>query len=253
MSSPERAIRDLLLERKSKNPKYSANALARDLGISAPFLSQVMSGKRNLSLEQKIKLADALEIKLPATTSQAKKPLSKVSLLQNSLEHDKILKYWYHFAILELAQTPNNSAKPKLIATQLAISEIEAKTAIDRLLEFGYISITRDQKIKRTKLLFIFDPKRSSSALRAFHHSRLSCAQNELNYFSESDVSQRNFQTIFVASSKTEIDRAKRKIASFTEELMQQLAQGPQEEVFQFSSQFFCIENKLIKSGTKEE
>jgi len=254
LSSPAQAIRDLLLKKKNKSSSYSASALARDLGLSAPFLSQVMSGKRNLSLEQKIKLADTLGIDLDIGRQQKTKTnISKVGLLQNSIEHEKILKYWYHFAILELAQTKSNSANPKKIASKLSISELEAKIALDRLLEFGYVLITKDGKIKRTKLLFIFDPKRSSAALRAFHQTRLDHAQNELNQFSEDEVKNRNFQTLFIATSKANIESAKQMIAKFTDELMQRLAHGPQEEVFQFSSQFFSIENKTKSKTNKPE
>ena len=253
LADPAKAIRDLLLEKKNKNSGYSARALARDLGISPPFLSQVMSGKRNLSLEQKLKLADTLGIDLKLNANQKEKPqLTKIDLLQNSIEHDKILKYWYHFAILELIQTKNNSANPRRIAAKIGISELEAKTAIDRLLEFGYVSVSKDGKLKRTKLLFIFDPKRSSAALRSFHQTRLTNAQEELNEFSEETVKARNFQTVFIATNREKIASAKVMLAEFTDALMQHLTSGTQEEVFQFSSQFFSIESKT-KMSKKEE
>src|SRR5437899_361202 len=90
-ADPAGYLRDLLIERKHRNPNYSASAMARDLELSAPFFSQVISGKRNLSLTQKLKLADRLSFE--ATLSSDEKTFE---LIQNSIEHEKILRYWYH-------------------------------------------------------------------------------------------------------------------------------------------------------------
>src|SRR5688500_17694687 len=42
-------LREELLQRVQSRRSYSSNALARDLGLSKGFLSQVLSGKRKLS------------------------------------------------------------------------------------------------------------------------------------------------------------------------------------------------------------
>jgi hypothetical protein len=46
--------------RKAKNPRYSLRAFARDLGMTPAALSNVLSGRRNLSVDASIEIAEKL-------------------------------------------------------------------------------------------------------------------------------------------------------------------------------------------------
>jgi len=67
--SPPQILRRIYEARQSRNPRYSMRALARDLAISQTMLVQVMSGKRGLSAEMAIKIANRLQ--LPETEAIA--------------------------------------------------------------------------------------------------------------------------------------------------------------------------------------
>ena len=60
-------MRNLLLieleRRKVKNSKYSLRAFARDIKISAAFLSMYFAGRRRLSVERAGKVAFKLHLK----------------------------------------------------------------------------------------------------------------------------------------------------------------------------------------------
>jgi len=254
MSEPSRFIHDLLIERKANNRSYSARALARDLGISQGFLSQVMSGKRKMSLEQKVNLASKLGLELNPQGTHATS--QKFEVLQYTLEHEKILKHWYHFAILELTQTGKKigslSNNPSSIAKRLNISEFEAKTAIERLIEYGYLEMSKG-KLIRTSAAFMIDAKKSSQTLREFHQSRLKAGMDELNYFEQSRVDQRYFQTMFIPTSRDKVQKAKNKIADFQKKLIEFLMEDQKENVFQLSLQLFSVDQTLIKNKTKNQ
>ena len=47
--SYQSTLRRILKERQQRNKRYSLRAYARDLGISASFLSDIMKSKENLS------------------------------------------------------------------------------------------------------------------------------------------------------------------------------------------------------------
>ena len=51
----------VLNERRSRNPRYSLRAYARDLGISVSHLSTIMNGRRKLSTLQAGKIAVKLQ------------------------------------------------------------------------------------------------------------------------------------------------------------------------------------------------
>jgi transcriptional regulator with XRE-family HTH domain len=238
LAEPAQYLKDLLLERRQKNRSYSARAFARDLGLSPAFLSQVMSSKRNLSLQQKLKLADHLGIDQQAT------PEPKYDLIQNSIEHEKIIKHWYHFAIMELFETDATLTDAKEIAKRLPISELEAETAIQRLIEFGYVKRNARRHLQNTKTAFLIDAKSASTVIRQFHQSRLVAALEELNHFEESRVESRAMHTVFLPTSRAKAKIANEMINQFQNSLIEFLTDGPKEEVFQLSLQLFSAEKK---------
>jgi transcriptional regulator with XRE-family HTH domain len=236
LRDPSKFLKDVLLERKSKNPSYSARAFAKNLGLSQAFLSMVINQKRKLSLEQKLKLLAVLGIQEKPAAS---KMLDQIEL---TLEHEKILKYWYHFAILELTVTEPLNADAKKISFRLGISEIEASTAIQRLIEFGYLKLNPKNHLIKTKAPFVIDAKKTSRALRAYHQSRLQAANLELEKFDETSVQNRTFQTLFIPTSRERAQSAKKLIDQFQQQLIQYLISDTPTEVFQLSLQIFSAE-----------
>ncbi len=249
-SDPVKAIEELLIERKSKNRSYSATALARDLGLSQAYLSQVMNRKRKLSVEQQMRIGEILGISYLRPTPAKSKPF-EFEVIQNTLEQEKILKHWYHFAILELSQTRKLSDDPSEIAQILGISEIEARTATERLIAYGYLA-RQNKRLRKTKLPFVFDAKQSSKALRELHQSRLDGARQELERFTQPDVESRHFETLFIPSSRKKIERAKKLLYQFQKNLIRELMEDDPDEVFQLSLQLFSIETKSKKRNPHE-
>ena len=110
--------------RKLLNPSYSLRAFARDLSMSPPRLSQILSGKHGLSVKaageisKKLKLDDeshqwfcdsvgALHARggkerreFQAKIKKIKEKTKKFTKLQ--LEYFEVISDWYNFAILEL-------------------------------------------------------------------------------------------------------------------------------------------------------
>lgn len=254
MQNPSKFLGDLLVERKSKNPRYSARAMARDLGISVSFLSQLISKSRNPSLEQKLKLAEALGISAHRLLPGAERPTkskterAKIDLIQNTIEHEKILKYWYHFGILEMTVTGKMKNEPKVLARRLGISELECKSAISRLIEFGYLEVSAQGDLKKTKLPFMIKIRTAGTAIREYHSSRLKAADLELSDTQEDRVDSRYYQTLFVPTSRAKVTRAKAMIAEFQNKLINFLVEekdhGKNDEVFQLGLQLFSAEKR---------
>jgi plasmid maintenance system antidote protein VapI len=48
--------------RKEKNPLYSQRAFARDLGLSSGEMSELLAGKRSLTLKKRLRLLDHIEL-----------------------------------------------------------------------------------------------------------------------------------------------------------------------------------------------
>ena len=258
MQDPATLLSDVLVERKSKNPNYSARALARDLGISISFLSQIINKKRNLSLIQKVKLAEHLGIEtsrlfnsLSLGKNSGKKAKSKnknLDLVQATIEHEKIIKHWYHFAILELISTGKIKNNPSMVARRLGISTLEAKVAIARLCEYEYIEVTEAGNLKDTALPFMIQIKSGNPAVREYYSSRLRAAEQELLNHQEARVESRYYQNLFITTTKTRAAKAKTLISKFQENLIHYLigdkGKTEDDEVYQLSLQLFSIEKQ---------
>jgi len=54
-------LKKIFIEKKTRNPRFSLRAYARVLNIPVASLSQIMAGKRGLSLKNAIKIMDAME------------------------------------------------------------------------------------------------------------------------------------------------------------------------------------------------
>lgn len=248
MTDAAKFLKDLLIERKSKNASYSVRALARDLGLSAAFVSQVMSGKRNLSLEQKVKIRAMLGLR---SSSKSTDSSSRMEVIEQTIEHEKILRYWYHFAILEMCQIQKLPNNPEEIATRLGLSALEIELAIERLMHFGYVVVEQGMLV-RTKSPFMFNSTKSSPALREYHQSRLTAASDELRVFDQERVERRYFQTLFLPTSARKVNEARAKMAKFQHRLIEFLKEDQPDEIFQLSLQLFSVEVERPAARSKK-
>ncbi|MEK7691021.1 MAG: TIGR02147 family protein, partial [Bdellovibrionota bacterium] len=141
-----------LESRCQRNPKYSLRAFARDLAISAPRLSRVLSGTEGISRSAATSLGKRLGLSKEETThlcylaesqfarsrirrAQARKLIELRAGADSNLQLDafKIVSDWYHFALLELTLTTGFQNDPDWMARQLGISIHEVRGALERL------------------------------------------------------------------------------------------------------------------------
>ena len=155
-------LRGRLQEKIERNSRYSLRAFATLLGISPALLSQVLSGKRGLSLTkaravaQKLRLTkaeqdffcdlvtaehhknDDVRIKAQARVD-AYVPTTVRSL---SLESFARVHEWYHFAILEAIRLTDFQPSVPWLARKLNVAELKVRLAVERMVEMGLLEIT---------------------------------------------------------------------------------------------------------------
>ena len=136
--------------RTVRNPGYSLRAFARDIGLAAPKLSQILSGTCGLSKTSALKVAKKLKLNEAETEYfvalvevehnrskrgkiQAQQRLATIessSINELDLERFRIIADWYHFSLLELTEVQGFQSDIPWIAKRLGISQQEA--AADR-------------------------------------------------------------------------------------------------------------------------
>ena len=160
--SYRRRLRDELHRRQMVNPRYSLRGFAKAMGLSAPFLSKVLSGQKNLSLTSAAEICETLGfsrlqatefcrlVQVESTPSEkargilrSENDLDTIGVAALELEAFSVVSDWYHYAILELSTCRGFKSDPAYIAKKLRISKAEAASALRRLATLGLLKLER--------------------------------------------------------------------------------------------------------------
>lgn len=201
-------LRQVMVEKSKRNPRFSLRAMAQFLEIAPSYLSSVLSGKKNFSFETATNVAKKLNLSknesgyfsLLVQKDLAKNFETKEFLLEQvraanpkqeindlSLEHFKIISDSVHFAIL--VATTLNKFKPtaRNLSVALGYNQAEIELAIERLIRLEMLE--RDLEGNYRKVLK--NPRVTSQApnqaLRQFHRGTLKKATESLETQSPSE------------------------------------------------------------------
>jgi len=189
-------LKQKLVEAKAKNPRTSVRSFARQIKIPASTVSLVLLGKRKVSKELALKISDVLQFdpmeraKIVSGFEQEQKSRNKVLKAGAISPHDRnkqieesfkpetlrlseekfdLLSEWYYFGILSLVQTEDFKTDAEWIAARLGLDVEIAKTAFERLITMGMITVDPSNgKATRTyKMVRTADGKKNASLRRA--------------------------------------------------------------------------------------
>lgn len=187
-------LKAAIQQRSEASSGYSRRAFADKVGVSNSFLSEVLSGKKALSMELGYKIAVNLDL-IEAEThyfcllvqiDNEKDPVFREQLLARSKEivsrrsfHDlsadvfAVIADWYHFAILELTYLPSFQPDPHYIASRLDITPGAAEVALDRLLRLEMLVKDGNGRLRKSHDSILARSTVPSAAHRRFHRQYL--------------------------------------------------------------------------------
>jgi uncharacterized protein (TIGR02147 family) len=256
-------LKNTLAERVSKNPAYSLRALAKQLDLSATFLSKVTRGQKNLSVQSAQKICHKLHmgereseyfcslVQYETTRSPEMKAklLEKLNVLNRKhpmsnldLDAFQVISDWYHMPILEMTRLANFKMSPLTIAQRLGITTIEAEVAIDRLLRLGLLKIGKDKKYRKSSERNLANSNKSNQALRHYHKQTIAKALQSVEV---QDPKERFLGADFFSVDPRQIPEAKLMIEEFIDKLLEFFRRGErQTEIYQFSAQLLRVTKK---------
>ncbi len=232
-----------LRNRQLLNPRFSLRSFAKFLSMSPSQLSQLISGKRNLTAKQALKIAEKLgltrrqvQMLLAPLKDQAPSQLEGYQEIKE--QEFSLISDWKYYAILSLARVTRNRAEPQWIAKRLAITTDEAKTAFERLLELKYIQPTRDGGVRQSSRALTISSPCGSSTIRKFHHQMIGLAQKKLD---EVDPELRDFSSITMAFPLLKLEKARTMISEFRSSFATEMEMGEKNQVYTLAIQFFPL------------
>lgn len=241
-------------KKRMKNAGFSLRAFSRWLGSSPAQVSQILSGKRNLTVKQADLFADRMGFSpkeklkflshLNPEISKALRTLrDEIPFHQLEEEKFRLIADWYHFAILSLMETAGAKSDPRWIARRLGLEVRLVNECLQRLEKLKIIGL-------KPSIRQITPPLRvlsnlPSQAIRAHHRQNLDLASSRLDTV---PPDQREFHSITFAANPANLSQLKRKIDRFLSEISSHMAEGEKTEVYTLSLQLF----PLTKFGEKK-
>jgi uncharacterized protein (TIGR02147 family) len=244
----QKCLREEMQRRCEKNPRYSARAFARALDVDVGALSRILAGKQIPSMKVAEKVLEGIEL----SAEDRKHFLGSLSLKQKSRDLKKpsrafrgvvdgnppkelsvdlyrVIADWYHAAILELTFVAELKNDARAIASKLGISAIEAKLAIQRLMDLGLLDDQNGVLTKSAERFTTADKHLSTPALRRNQRQFLEKAIYSL----ENDpIDERSVTSMTMAINPENIPAARQMIREFNQNLCQLLETGNRTRVY---------------------
>ncbi|MBK7890051.1 MAG: TIGR02147 family protein [Bdellovibrionales bacterium] len=217
------------------NPRYSLRALAKHLTMSPGELSEIIRGKRALSLKVAQKIAQALEMSpaefrqllaLAATRVAATAmPLKAEWQNRQNLDEDRfrLVSDWWCFSILNFAECAGFEWDANVISRGLGITAFEARQAMERLERLALVVKTSPKTVHVAHDFVEHLTNVPSTAIRRYHRSLLEKAIAALD---EQAMEERDITGVGMAIDQRDLPAMKSEIAEFQDRLMAKYAKG---------------------------
>lgn len=245
MEQAQHFLTQEFLKRKERNPNFSLRSFAKWLDISPAQLSQMMTGKRPITLnslkkiglrvglsplEQKNLLTSLLKQKKMLAPDQDKK------IIHMQEDQFRVISDWYHFAILSLTQIKGAQSDPRWIARRLGINVDEANQALMRLQRLGIIQLK--PTFKQIGEPIQVSSAMPSEAIRKYHKQNLNLAIEKIDTV---PVNLREYQSISFPMSPKHVALFKKQIDEFLEQAAELSENTAGSEIYNLNVQLFPI------------
>ncbi|MDD4973677.1 MAG: TIGR02147 family protein [Bacteriovorax sp.] len=157
-------LTDYYFSAQKRNPRFSIRAFSKKLNVSSSALSEILRGKRKISLKKAIQYAEILNIE-PKKIKQLREAFEKSGSLeqlkpsQNPLKEIVITPDRFHvmsdrkfFSVLAMLRSKNKS--PESISEKLGLKINEVKSALDELVKTGVLKKNGNEYSEEERVVF---------------------------------------------------------------------------------------------------
>ncbi len=237
-------LKNKLEESKLRNPNWSLRAFAQKLGMSSGALSEILGGKRPLSVKTRRRIVERLQLspleqrELLASEIEPYIKRSKDDVLELSSDAFHMISDWWHFAILNLTATTGFKADPGWLAGRLGMSRSVVKEAWLRLFRLGYLTKSASGKIQRRH------PKTKTSddvldlSIRRAHIEDLRLIEKALL---DVAIGEREVTSVTIPVKLKDVPRAKAIIRKFLNEFCDLIESETADDVYRLSIAYYPL------------
>lgn len=249
-------------KKRKRSPKYSLRSMAKQIGISPSFMSQVLNGRRPLPAQLIEPLCEMLDIDrerrdfLVASVLRSRKIKTRAPLPALDGAVRSSIKADWHFVpenqfwplreanalpILNATLLKDYDGTTAFIARRLGLAEETVRTVVQKLIEIELIEI-RDGRPVQKNSHNDFHSKSPQADIRAFHQNSLNRAKDVLATRTQpEDLDKRLVISTVFTASREDIAWAKQRMMEAAREIAVRLGDGPADELYQLSMQFVPV------------
>jgi uncharacterized protein (TIGR02147 family) len=259
-------VKDAYEALKTNDPAVSFRSFARAAGFkSHNFLSLIIEGKSNISLESADKIGkvfqlnaeEALFFRNLVLLNQAKnndeKHLYAKEILRSKTYRKihpfneskyEFFAHWYVSAVRELVALPKFKEDPAWIASHVIppIKPAEAKKALEDLLNLGLVQRNEEGRLVQSDALLSTPPEVSSAYIANWHKEYMKRALESLDLLPRD---QRDISAVTIGFSKKNLAVLKEMLINFRKGVLhlasQQSEQSEKDILVQVNVQMFLL------------
>lgn len=229
-----------LLKRCQNNPKYSLRSFSRALDIEPSFLSKILAGKRSVSAQTFSRISKRLDLHcVDHGNAYEDEFADDFTYLQQ--EAQIILRFWYHFAILELLDIKNFCKNIRNISKTLGVSFFEVQQAMNRM-ESLKLVVQNKSTGHWANNSIKFSSLKLGPTSGALQHLQKEILKQAIEKLENCAPELRDQSTMTIAINTKLLPIAKQKIKQFRRELSKLLKDRQElDEVYQLHISLFPV------------
>lgn len=260
-------ILDELAEKRSRNPRYSIRAAAKQLGVNSGTLTRILNGTRRLGPELLpkviaflgLKRKEAEYFKLLVQFNQTADPAAKRAYYKELLkrrgenrriipeEHYTFFTEWYFSALHELIRMHPGMRDFKKLGALLnpPVTESMARKAIETMVRLGFVKKNDKGGFCATDQFITTAETWHSVAIHSFQVTMAGLAAEALDRFPKQE---RDFSTLTIGLSDASFEKARSVLKTAWEEIaaIEKRDDSP-ERVYHVNLQMFPLSNRIDK------
>jgi uncharacterized protein (TIGR02147 family) len=263
VSKASNLLKESYKKKKKENPRFSMQLIANRLGISLPFTSQILSGKRNLTpelldgfsqildldseqrdflarhvlLSKKLKTSTAVLTHLGDQKDQKWPSKSRWVSSEKSLFW--LLRDWRMIALLNATLLKNYDGSSQFLSARLGFEQSFVEEGLLKLKQADLL-VEKNGKLVKNNEKNIFQSANKKEDIQAYHSQCMDNVKNALKD-ANADLEARYLSGYTTTTSKEKMEWARREAADFIKHLAEELSSAPGEELYQVSFQLIPL------------
>lgn len=246
-------------KKRAQSPQYSLRQIAKRLGVSAPYLSQILNGKKPLSLHLLEELCVVLDIdrekrdRLLAELISSKGVRAKISKAPSSqplpaqqLPADFVpekffwvLEEWFHLPILNATLLADYDGTAEFVANHLGLPQPLVQASMDKMKAAGFLEEEKGV-LRKSQIFNDFHSSAPGPQIRKFHADGMIRAQKLLaGSVANQDLEARLITSMVFTMAESDIPWVKQEISQFMQSLLGRLSQSQAQKVYRLGIQLF--------------